>query len=71
VVTKLTYRFLEDRPRFAGLRVVFFFLFLEVIFLNPKTITSLEIVFAISNKINKRISIGYTSFPHQMRKGQS
>ncbi|EJP84383.1 hypothetical protein IC3_04903 [Bacillus cereus VD142] len=46
VVTKLTYRFLEDRPRFAGLRVVF--LFLEVIFLNPNVITSLAIVFAIS-----------------------
>jgi hypothetical protein len=40
--------FLEDRPSFAGLRVVFFFLFLEVIFLNPNVITSLAIVFAIS-----------------------
>lgn len=57
LVASKTYFRLEDFPRLRGIWVVFFLLFLSVSFLNPKTTPSLAIVFAISNKINKRISM--------------
>lgn len=69
VATK-AYLSLEDFPRFAGRRVVFFLRF-AVNFLNPKTIPSLAIVFVISNKICKKIPYDYTSFLHQMKKGHN
>ncbi|MGQ3740885.1 hypothetical protein, partial [Bacillus sp. Fil] len=48
---------LEDFPRFARHRVVFFVRFLEVSFLKIQTTTSFVAVFKASNKISKRISI--------------
>lgn len=71
VATKYYFLDLEDFPRLRGWRVVFFFLFLEVIFLTTKTTSSRTIVLITSNTIWRNRSIGYTSFPHQMRKGQS
>lgn len=71
VVTKIYFlRFLEDRPRFAGWRVVFF-CFLEVIFLNPKTIISRTIVLDASNNIWKRMSIRSPPFPLNKRKDRN